>query len=404
MAGEVRKMDVRLQGKREENSDDNDGDGDGDGENTHTDFNKPPPPPQDDDDDALLLARASSSSDKNLRMGSIIREQRQSLITDEQLPTKAKIPLAAQPAERRLSVPLELLTKEWPQLTIQHNNLLSRPESVYIPTTTTTSNDCMGISRGNNSLEKDQAASSSFPVPLHHHHPHHHHHQHPHHQHPHHHHENSSPSSSSSFSSSSNNNNNYSLYSQTGDSRLDPFGFSSHLISLPLPTPPPPPPSPADFEYGDLIGQVRDQGESVKARARARAARARRVKKGKERQSDDDKEEEGIIIQPIPNPFSPPRLHRVVRLTNKEHERLQKRISRQWLVCLSILVLPCAPWLLLLFGYGLMDEPVVDYWLTEGDLGAGAGFGKMEKEIAIWLAFLVMALWIGVGVFCWFLH
>lgn len=50
-----------------------------------------------------------------------------------------------------------------------------------------------------------------------------------------------------------------------------------------------------------------------------------------------------------------------------------------------------------------MDEPVVD-WLTEGDLCAGAGFGKMEKKVALWLAFIVMALWIGIGVWCWFLH
>lgn len=43
----------------------------------------------------------------------------------------------------------------------------------------------------------------------------------------------------------------------------------------------------------------------------------------------------------------------------------------------------------------MMDE-LVD-WLTEGDISEDAGFGKTEKNVALWLAFVVMALWIGVG-------
>lgn len=43
----------------------------------------------------------------------------------------------------------------------------------------------------------------------------------------------------------------------------------------------------------------------------------------------------------------------------------------------------------------MMDDELVD-WLTEGDVSAG--FGTWEKNVALWLAFFVMALWIGVGV------
>lgn len=312
MAGEVRKMDVRLLGRRE-NSDDG-------GENADYKLQ----------DDALLLARASD----NLPVA--VREHRHSLITDEHLPTKPKIPLA-QP-ERRLSVPLELLTKEWPQLTTQQeaqsggtasNNLTTttktlvfRPESVYLPNTATR-NDSIDSSRRNNSLDNDQPASSSL---LHH--------------------------ETSSYSTQT-----------TEDSRLDSRDFFPSHIPLS-------PPRLPDFEYGDLIRQVRVPG-------------AKRGNEGKQRQ--------GQIIQPTPNPFSPPRLHRVVRLTRREHDRVRKRLSRKWLFSL-MLVVPC-PWLLLLFGYGMMDE-VVD-WLTEGDV---SGFGEGEKKVALWVGFVVMALWIGVGV------
>lgn len=419
MAVEVRKMDVRVLGKRENRSDDGGDDGE---KNT---VSKPPQ-----DDDALLLARASD----NLllpRLG--IREHRQSLITDEHLPTKPKNPLAQRP-ERRLSVPPELLTKEWPQLTTttqqQHddndaqpggdgggdgtgtvsnsltmttttttkttsittrtaattttttttattatktktNNLVSRPESVYLPITTTTRNDCIGISRRNNSLDNDQPASSSrLLLPHHsHHHPHHH------------------ESSSSSSSSSSN----YSSHTQTEDSQLDSrdfFSFSSHIIP-PLPTTPPR--RLPDFEYGDLIRQVRVP------EGKAKAASRRGSKKGKSQSQSQSQSRRHhqveIVVQPIPNPFSPPRLHRVVRLTRTEHDRLQKRVSRQCLLWLLILLVPC-PWLMLLFGYGMMDEPLVDWW-TEGDVRSG--FAKGEKTVALCLGFVVMALWIGVG-------
>lgn len=335
MAGEVRKMDVRhLEGG--ENSDDG-------GENADSKLQ----------DDAVLLSRAFD----NLPLG--IREHRQSLITDEHLPTRPKSPLVK--PERRLSVPLELLTQEWPQLTTQQgtqpsgtvsNNLttttrtiaktlVSHPESVYL-STTATRNDSIGTSRRDNSLDNDQPTSSGL---FHHHH-----------------HETTSSSSSS-----------YSSYTQTEDSRLDSRDFfSSHMIHSPAPGLP-------EFEYGDLIRQVRVPGGGGARRG---------GKKGKQQCQQGE-----IIQQPIPDPFSSQqRLYRVVLLTRREHDRVQKRLSRQWLFLLLILVVPC-PWLFLLFGYGMMDE-MVD-WLTEGDV---SGFGEGEKKVALWLGFMIMALWIGVGV------
>lgn len=321
MAGEVRKMDVRHLLGRKENSDDNGGS-----------------KPDAEQDDAFLLAKAS-----DVPLG--IREHRQSLITDEHLPASPKTPLA-QP-ERRLSVPLELLTKEWPQLTNQQeaqpwgtasNNLtttrtatfLSRPELVHVPTTATRYGS-FDIS-ANDSLGDDNDQPSSL-LPLH------------------------------EISSSAHT-------APIDDRRPNSYDFFSPSI-IPLP----PRPRLPDFEYGDLIRQVR-----------VAPSHNNRLNK-------KQKHCAGEIIQPIADPFSAPRLHRVVRLTPREHDRLQKRLSRQWLFWLLLVgSVPC-PWLLLLFGFGMMDEVVE--WLTEGDV---VEFGPWEKKVGVWVGFVVTGLWIGVGV------
>ena len=98
MAGEVREMDVRLAGSKE-NTDNGGGKG-----SMHDAEQR----------DALLVARAFDDAHAPPLW---IREHHQSLVTDEHLPASTKI-ARAQP-ERLLSVPLELLTKEWPQLTTQ---------------------------------------------------------------------------------------------------------------------------------------------------------------------------------------------------------------------------------------------------------------------------------------------
>lgn len=354
MAGEVRKMDVRLLLGRRENSKDGGGGG---GENADSKLQ----------DDALLLA-ATASDKLLLPLG--IREHRQSLITDEHLPTKPKIPLA-QP-ERRLSVPLELLTKEWPQLTTQPEEAqpcrdvgnivtprtntstttaktpVSRPKSVYLPTTATRNDYYIDRSSRNISLDNDQPATSSLLL----------------------HHE---TSSSSSYS-----------HTQSEASRLDSgLFFSPHIIP-----PAVPPPRLPDFEYGDLIRQVR----AVSGTTARRGGGNNKKKKKEKKQGQGGGGGGQIIQQAIPNPFSPPRLHRVVRLTSREHDRVQTGLSRHSLFWLLIVAVPC-PWLLLLFGSGMMDE-LAD-WLTEGDV---CSFGKREKKLAVWLGFVIMALWIGVGV------
>ena len=302
----------------------------------------------------------------------IIREHRQSLITDGYiyLPACSKISLAQpqpqpqpRPPERRLSVPLELLTKEWPQLTTTQEQEVSRLESVYLLPTTTTRYDSVDMSR-NDSLDDNNQPSSLLL------------------------HEISSSSSSSSANTApvpapvpapiNNLRRNF-----RGDDFFSPSSpSSSNTIPLLLHRPPPLLP---DFEYGDLIRQLR-AAPNKKQRQQGNSNN----KKGKQRAGEDE-----IIIQPVANPFSAPRLHRIVRLSAREHGRLQKGISRKWLFWLSLLsmMIPLCSWLLLLYGYGMMDG--IMEWFTEGDV---AGFGPRERKVGIWVGFVVMILWIGVGI------
>lgn len=78
-----------------------------------------------------------------------------------------------------------------------------------------------------------------------------------------------------------------------------------------------------------------------------------------------------------------PRLQQVVNLSTDEITKLQKNVSRQWLGLLLILF----P-MLLLFGYGLLDE-IAD-WHTNGKV---TSFGHKEKKIALFLSYGLMTFW-----------
>lgn len=334
------------------------------------------------DDDAHALAKASDDDDDgHVHVPppppppfGIIREHRQSLITDGYiyLPASSKIPLAQPrpqpqrqpwPPERRLSVPLELLTKEWPQLTRSQEQEVSRPERVYLLPTTTTRYDSVDMSR-NDSLDDNDQPSSLLLHEI---------------------------SSSSSYSSSSTNTApvpapiNNPRRNSRGDDLFSPSSpSSSNTIPLLLTLPPPTPPRLPDFEYGELIRQLRA------APNKTQRQQGNNNKKGKQRTGEDE-----IILQPVAHPFSAPRLHRIVRLRAREHGRLQRGISRRWLFWLSLLgsMIPLCSWLLLLFGCGMMDG--IMEWLTEGDV---LEFGRREKRVALWVGFVVIILWIGVGI------
>ena len=222
VAGEVQRLDVGLLGggwKVDAERDDDDG---------HVHVPPPPPPPP----------------------FGIIREHRQSLITDGYiyLPASPKILLARpRPPERRLSVPLELLTKEWPQLTTAQEQEVACPESAYLLPTTTTRYNSVDMSRNNSLDDNDQP--SSFLL-----------------------HEISSSSSSSANTAPVPTPvpapvlapvptpiNNLRRNSRGDDffSPSSPSSSNTTPLLLTLPPPPPPPPLLPDFEYGDLIRQLR---------------------------------------------------------------------------------------------------------------------------------------------------
>lgn len=79
-----------------------------------------------------------------------------------------------------------------------------------------------------------------------------------------------------------------------------------------------------------------------------------------------------------------PRLQQVANLSIDKVIKLQKTVSRQWL---GLLIIPFP--MLLLFGYGLLDE-IAD-WQTDGKV---TFFGHKEKKIALFLSYGLMTFWL----------
>lgn len=79
----------------------------------------------------------------------------------------------------------------------------------------------------------------------------------------------------------------------------------------------------------------------------------------------------------------PPRLCRLSHLSIDESIKLQKQVSRRWLV---IFFLPFP--MLLLFGHGHLDA-VAD-WSTNGNV---TSFGQQEKNVALCLGYTLITLW-----------